>query len=115
MAFRDHLAAATTEKDAVSVIHGMWEHSRENGHPLTIFENIIECPGQRAAVNLLTRERLCAAIGISPEDYIDTLGWAMSNPQQPQIISPNDSPCFENIQEEVDIGLKIEEDMYLQV
>lgn len=103
MAFRDHLAAATIEKDAVSVIHGMWEHSRNNGHPLTIFENIIECPGQRAAVNLLTRERLCAAIGISPEDYIDTLGWAMSNPQQPQIISPNESPCFENIQEEVDI------------
>ena len=74
MAFRDHLSAATTEKDAVSVIHGMFEYSRNNGHPLTIFENISECPGHRAAINLLTRERLCAAIGISPEDYIDTLG-----------------------------------------
>ena len=103
MAFRDHLSAATIENDAVSVIHGMWEHSRSNGHPLTIFENISECPGQRAAINLLTRERLCAAIGISPEDYIDTLGWAMSNPQQPQIIEANQSPCFENIQDEVDI------------
>lgn len=103
MAFRDHLSAATTQKDAVSVIHGMWEYSRANGQPLTIFENIIECPGQRAAINLLTRERLCAAIGISPEDYIDTLGWAMSNPQQPQIIEPEDSPCFENEQQEVDI------------
>ena len=103
MAFRDHLSAATTEKDAVSVIHGMLEHSKNNGHPLTIFENITECPGQRAAINLLTRERLCAAIGISPEDYIDTLGWAMSNPLQPQIIEPNESPCFENIQDVVDI------------
>jgi len=103
MAFRDHLSAATTEKDAVSVIHGMLEHSKNNGHPLTIFENITECPGQRAAINLLTRERLCAAIGISPEDYIDTLGWAMSNPLQPEIIEPNESPCFENIQDVVDI------------
>jgi len=103
MAFRDHLSAATTEKDAVSVIHGMLEHSKNNGHPLTIFENISECPGQRAAINLLTRERLCAAIGISPEDYIDTLGWAMSNPLQPEIIEPNESPCFENIQDVVDI------------
>ena len=103
MAFRDHLSAATTENDAVSVIHDMWEHSRSNGYPLTIFENITECPGQKAAINLLTRERLCAAIGISPEDYIDTLGWAMSNPQQPQIIDPKESPCFENIQDEVDI------------
>ena len=103
MAFRDHLSAATTEKDAVSVIHGMFEYSRNNGHPLTIFENISECPGQRAAINLLTRERLCAAIGISPEDYIDTLGWAMSNPLQPEIIEPNESPCFENIQDVVDL------------
>ena len=47
MAFRDHLAAATIEKDAVSVIHGMWEHSRNNGHPLTIFENIIEIDAER--------------------------------------------------------------------
>ncbi len=103
MAFRDHLSAATTEKGAVSVIHGMWEYSRSNGHPLTIFENIDECPGQRAAINLLTRERLCAAIGITPEEYIDTLGWAMSNPQQPEIIDPKQSPCFENIQDVVDI------------
>jgi UbiD family decarboxylase len=103
MAFRDHLSAAAIENDAVSVIHDMWEHSRSNGHPLTIFENISECPGHKAAINLLTRERLCAAIGITPEDYIDTLGWAMSNPQQPQIIEPKDSPCFENIQDEVDI------------
>ncbi len=103
MAFRDHLSAATIENDAVSVIHDMWEHSRSNGYPLTIFENITECPGQKAAINLLTRERLCAAIGITPEDYIDTLGWAMNNPQQPEIIDPKDSPCFENIQDEVDI------------
>jgi UbiD family decarboxylase len=103
MAFRDHLSAATIENDAVSVIHDMWEHSRSNGYPRTIFENITECPGQKAAINLLTRKRLCAAIGITPEDYIDTLGWAMDNPQQPEIIDPKDSPCFENIQDEVDI------------
>ena len=47
---------------------------------MTVFENRAECPGHRSAVNMLTRDRLCAAIGIEPEAYIDTLGWAMTNP-----------------------------------
>ena len=82
MAFRDHLKAAQTESAPVSIIHGLWEHSRASNHALTVFDNLIETPGHRAAVNILTRDRLCEAIGISPEEYIDTLGWAMDNPSE---------------------------------
>ncbi|MFB1005914.1 MAG: UbiD family decarboxylase, partial [Candidatus Poseidoniaceae archaeon] len=103
MAFRDHLGAAQIESAPVSIIHGMWEHSRASKHALTVFDNLIESPGQRAAVNILTRDRLCEAIGISPEAYIDTLGWAMQNPSEPVIVDASEAECFENIQESVDI------------
>ncbi len=52
---------------------------------------------------MLTRDRLCQAIGIQPEIYIDTLAWAMKNPSSPQIVSPADAPVFENMQSEVDL------------
>ena len=68
MAFRDHLGAATEETSEVSLIHGMLEHSQASGHAMTVFANIPECPGHRAAVNMLTRDRLCAAIGIEPRN-----------------------------------------------
>ena len=103
MAFRDHLGAADIISQPVSIIQGMWDFSRKNNHPLLVFDNISEIPGHRAAVNLLTRERLCAAIGITPEEYIDTLAWAMENPATPQIVDPSQAECYENSQEEVDL------------
>jgi UbiD family decarboxylase len=103
MAFRDHLAAATIESEPISLIHGMLHHSQASGHAMTIFDNIDETPGQRAAVNMLTRDRLCAAIGIEPEAYIDTLGWAMNHPSQPAIIAQEDAQCFENQPDSVDL------------
>ena len=103
MAFRDHLGAAETISQPISLIHGMWEYSQENNNPLLVFDNIVETPGHKAAVNLLTRERLCAAIGISPEEYIDTLAWAMKNPKTPKIVDSSSAECFENIQTTVDL------------
>ena len=103
MAFRDHLGAADVVSHPVSLIHGMWEYSKNNNHPLLLFENITETPGHRAAVNLLTRERLCAAIGITPEEYIDTLAWAMENPTSPVIVGQDEAECFENSQDNVDL------------
>ena len=103
MAFRDHLGAAETISQPISLIHGMWEYSHENNNPLLVFDNIVETPGHKAAVNLLTRERLCAAIGISPEEYIDTLAWAMKNPKSPEIVDSSSAECFENIQTTVDL------------
>ena len=103
MAFRDHLGAATEESNSTSLIHGMWEHSRASNHALTLFTNIPESPGHRAAINILTRDRLCAAIGITPEEYIDTLGWAMNNPSEPVIVDASEAECYDNLQETVDI------------
>lgn len=103
MAFRDHLGAATVETTEVSLVHGMLHHSRASGHAMTVFENIPECPGHRAAVNMLTRDRLCAAIGIEPEAYIDTLGWAMSHPSTPVLVDQQEAACFENNVADVDL------------
>ena len=52
---------------------------------------------------MLTRDRLCEAIGIKPEVYIDTLAWAMKNPSTPELVSPAESPVFDHMQEEVDL------------
>ena len=81
----------------------MLEHSQASGHAMTVYTNIPECPGHRAAVNMLTRDRLCAAIGIEPEEYIDTLGWAMDHPSEPVLVSESEAACFENIASEVDL------------
>ena len=70
---------------------------------MTVFDNIAECPGHRAAVNMLTRDRLCAAIGIEPEAYIDTLGWAMDHPSEPEMVGESEAACLENIANEVDL------------
>ena len=83
----------------------MWKYSNEHNHSLTVFEQIIEAPGHKAAVNLLTRERLCQAIGITPEQYIDTLAWAMENPSQPILVDASEAECYENMQEEVNLEL----------
>jgi UbiD family decarboxylase len=105
MAFRDHLEFAETEATPVSLIHGMWKYSNEHNHPLTVFSQIIETPGHKAAINLLTRERLCQAIGITPEKYIDTLAWAMKNPSKPILVDASEAECYENMQEEVNLEL----------
>jgi len=103
MAFRDHLGAATIVRDEISLVHGMLSHSQSSGHAMTVFDRIKECPGHRAAVNMLTRDRLCAAIGIEPEAYIDTLGWAMEHPSQPIMIDETSAACLEVRYDEVNL------------
>ena len=85
MAFRDLLGNARLIKDATSVQHGIFDKSASLGHDLIMFDNIIEAPGHRVATNLLTRPRLCEALQIEPEDFIDLLGWAMNNPTEPKL------------------------------
>jgi len=86
MAFRDALGAATIVSDTVSLIHEIFDISRAKGHELLLFESIEQSPGHRAAINLLTRSRLCAALDIKAEDFLDLLQWAMNNPSTPEII-----------------------------
>ena len=95
MAFRDHLGAATTVTEPVSLVHGLWRWSYANAGAMAVFESIEEAPGHRAAVNMLTRDRLCEAIGIEPGAYIDTLGWAMANPQEPIMVSEDEAEVFQ--------------------
>ena len=54
---------------------------------------------------MLTRDRLCEAIGIKPEVYIDTLAWAMKNPSNPKVISPSEAPVYDEMQDDVDLNL----------
>ena len=86
MAFRDLLGAASIISEPTSVLHGIFDKSKSVGHELLVFENLLEAPGHRVAVNFLTRPRLCAALSIEPEDFIDLLGWAMTNPGEPKIV-----------------------------
>ena len=103
MAFRDHLSHSESVAKEVSLVHEIWELSSSKSHPNLLFENVKEVPGQRISVNMLTRDRLCEAIGIEPEIYIDTLAWAMKNPATPEIVSPQDAPVFDNMQDVVDL------------
>ncbi|DAC19811.1 MAG TPA: UbiD family decarboxylase, partial [Candidatus Poseidoniales archaeon] len=103
MAFRDHLTHAKRVEEEVSLVHGIWEMSSSLSHQNLLFENIKEAPGQRISVNMLTRDRLCEAIGIQPEVYIDTLAWAMKNPSSPEIVSPAEAPVFDCMQDEVNL------------
>lgn len=104
MAFRDHLGAATRVEEPTSLVHEMMDRSKASGHSMLIFDNIVECPGHASAINMLTRDRLCAAIGIEPEAYIDTLGWAMKHPSKPIMVEPSDAPCFEHQPSSVDLS-----------
>ena len=103
MAFRDHLSHAKRVDQEISLNHGIWELSSNQSHPNLLFENIKETSGQRVSVNMLTRDRLCEAIGIQPEVYIDTLAWAMKNPSTPEVVSPAEAAVFDNMQDQVDL------------
>lgn len=101
MAFRDLLGAATFVDEETSVLHGVFDKSKSTGHDLLVFNKLKEAPGHRIAVNLLTRPRLCAALSIEPGDFIDLLGWAMTNPGEPKVVTTG--PVLENIQSEPDL------------
>ena len=101
MAFRDLLGAATEIDESTSVLHGIFDKSKSTGHGLLVFNDLIEAPGHRVAVNLLTRPRLCAALSIEPEDFIDLLGWGMKNPSEPKIVE--NGPVMECVQDSPDL------------
>ncbi len=103
MAFRDLLGAARIISEPTSVLHGIFDASFASGHELLLFDNVIESPSHRVAVNLLTRPRLCEALSIAPEDFIDLLGWAMSNPEIPEMVT--NAAVLECPQNEVDLTL----------
>ena len=103
MAFRDLLAGAIEINEEISVNHGMLNHSKSINHEAVVFNNITEAEGMRSAINVLARDRLCSIFEISPGELIDILAWAMKNPTDPEIVSEENSPVFENKQEITDL------------
>ena len=103
MAFRDLLAGAIEINEEISVNHGMLNHSKSINHEAVVFNNITEAEGMRSAINVLARDRLCSIFEISPGELIDILAWAMKNPTDPELVSKENSPVFENKQEITDL------------
>ena len=103
MAFRDLLAGAIEINEEISVNHGMLNHSKSINHEAVVFNNITEAEGTRSAINVLARDRLCSIFEISPGELIDILAWAMKNPTEPEVVSKENSPVFENKQEITDL------------
>ena len=98
MAFRDHLAGAYNPRNPVSCIHGLFDLSSERQHDMIVSE-IIEAPGHSAALNVLSRDRLCDVFKVTPGELIDVLGWAMQNRSEPVIVESG--PVMENTLETV--------------
>ena len=84
------------------MLHGIFDTSVSHNHGLLLFDNIIECPGHRVATNLLTRPRLCEALQIKPEEFIDLLGSAMNDPSEPKLVS--NGPVLENVKNAVELS-----------
>jgi len=100
MAFRDHLAGAYEPANPVSCIHGLFDLSSKMNHEM-ILTHVTESPNHKAALNVLSRNRLCDVLNIDPSELIDILGWAMENPKQPNIVSTG--PVLENAQSRVSL------------
>ena len=103
MAFRDLLVNVKKIDAETSVIHGIMNGSKEQNHQPLIFSNLTEAPNQSAALNVLTRKRICETFDVSPGELIDILAWAMNNPCEPEIIDSNLAPVMENTMTEVNL------------
>lgn len=105
MSFRDLLHDVENVEVRTSVIHEMLNYSVKNENKPLLFTNIVESEGHKAAMNVLTRERICKTFDISPGKLIDIMAWAMKNPSEPTIVSESESPVMENTQKEVNLDI----------
>ena len=104
MAFRELLEGASVVGEPMSVKFSILEKSIATGNAPMVFSNLEESPGHRAAINILTRQRLCEYFGVAPGELIDILAWAMENPSEPVIVPKEESPVMDNTMEGVDLG-----------
>ncbi len=103
MAFRDLLAGVDVVDAEISVNHDMFNHSRATSHAPVMFTSITESPGQRSALNVLARDRLCALYELTPGELIDILAWAMENPSEPVVVEASEAEVLENTQAQTDL------------
>jgi len=102
MGFRDHLNGVRRHGSTVSVMHDMMTASSASQHEPVIFDSITECPGHRAVMNILTRQRLCSVWNISPSGLLDALGAAMGAPSEPIFVDQREAECLQ-VDTEVDL------------
>ena len=103
MGFRELVDGSRVRDVPVSVNFDMKEESETSGNEPILFNDIIESPGHRAAMNILTRQRLCEAFDVQPGELIDILSWAMENPSDPVLTEGESSPVLENTMVESDL------------
>ncbi|SVD91977.1 uncharacterized protein METZ01_LOCUS444831, partial [marine metagenome] len=87
MGFRDLLAKAVPVATPTSCIHGILNASIASENQPLMFENIIEAPGHRAALNLLERSLLCESYNITPSELMDIMLEAMLEPEEPLTVA----------------------------
>jgi UbiD family decarboxylase len=103
MAFRDLLVDVEEIGEETSVIHEIMDVSKELNHRPLVFSNLTEAPNHSAALNVLTRKRICETFNVNPGELIDILAWAMNNPCEPEIIDASLAPVMENTMESVNL------------
>jgi len=105
MAFRDHLAGGHEHHEQVSCVHDFFDLSCELAHELLIFNDVKEAKGHRAALNVLSRDRLCARLDMTPGEVVDLLGRGMNARSKPVLVAPEQAPVLESGQDEPDLQL----------
>ena len=103
MGFRELVSGSRVSDVPISVNFDMKEESETSGNEPILFNEIIESPGHRAAMNILTRQRLCEAFEVRPGELIDILSWAMENPSEPVLTESEIPPVLENTMVDPDL------------
>ena len=103
MGFRELVSGCRVSDVPISVNFDMKEESETSGNEPILFNEIIESPGHRAAMNILTRQRLCEAFEVQPGELIDILSWAMENPSEPVLTESEVPTVLENTMVDPDL------------
>ena len=101
--FRELVDGSREIDTPVSVNFDMREVSETSENESLLFSDIIEAPGHRATMNILTRRRLCEAFEVEPGELIDILSWAMENPSEPIMTDRRKAPVLDNSMVEPDL------------
>ena len=104
MGFRELVDGSRVSDSPVSVEFDMKRESEISGNEPILFNEITETPGHRAAMNILTRKRLCEAFEVKPGELIDILAWAMENPSEPALIDKENAPVLDNTMVDTDLS-----------
>tara|TARA_B100000929_G_scaffold243658_1_gene201424 strand:+ start:1345 stop:2550 length:1206 start_codon:yes stop_codon:yes gene_type:complete len=81
----------------------MFDRASASAGKGVVFNDIIESPGHRAALDVLVRDRLCEVFSVSPGELIDVLARGMANPEPPLEIDSTEAEVLQCKQEPIDL------------